>query len=102
MEPFHWYAWCYKSARNSRLKIPIKKYHPVQHPPWFTSEIRHCIKRLRTSRRKYKLRPSQNILTNIVSLEATVQEKIRMAKLDYESSLINNFTPTNSNKSINI
>ena len=93
-----WQAIEHQVVNAMKLFIPIKKYHPVQHPPWFTSEIRHCIKRLRTSRRKYKLRPSQNILTNIVSLEATVQEMIRMAKLDYESSLINNFTPTNSNK----
>ena len=78
--------------------IPINKYHSVQHPPWFTSEIRHCIKRLRTLHHKHKSHPSQNTLANIASLEATIQEKISTAKLDYESTLISNSSSVNSNK----
>ena len=59
-----------------KLFIPVNKHHSVQHPPWFTPEIRHSLKRLRTLRRKYKLHPSQNNLANIDSLEATIQEMI--------------------------
>ena len=81
-----------------KLFIPIKKHHSIQHPPLFTSEIRHCIKRLRTLRRKYKLHPSQRTLANITALETTTQDMIDTAKLDYESSLVHNFASTNSSK----
>ena len=81
-----------------KLFIPIKKHHSIQHPPWFTSEIRHCIKHLRTLRRKYKLHPSQRTLANITALEKTTQDMIDTAKLDYESSLVHNFASTNSSK----
>ena len=81
-----------------KLFIPINKHHSIQHPPWFTSDIRHDIKRLRTLRHRIKLHPTQNIMDTIASLEKTLQSKISSAKLDFESSLISNFASNNNNK----
>jgi len=93
-----WHIIEHKLITAMKLFIPINKHHSIQHPPWFTSEIRHIIKRLRTLRRRYKLHPSQNILDTIASLEDTLQSKISSAKLDFESSLISNFASTNNTK----
>ena len=64
-----------------KLFIPIKKHHSIQHSSWFTSEIRHCIKRLHTLCCKVRLHPSQSTLANITALETTTQDKISTAKL---------------------
>ena len=36
------------------LFIPVNKVHSDRHLIWFNSEIRHCIKHLRSLRRRYK------------------------------------------------
>ena len=81
-----------------RLFIPFTKFHPHQHPLWFTSEIRHHIKCLHTLRRKFRLHPSDQIAAKVKSLEVLVQEKITSAKNSYESSLINDFALADNNK----
>ena len=93
-----WHTIEHQIVTAMKLFIPVSKHHSVQHPPWFTSEIRHSLKRLRTLRRKYKFHPSQNTLASIASLEATIHELISTAKLHYESSLISNFASANSSK----
>ena len=81
-----------------RLYIPYTKVCSHQHPPWFTPDIRHHIKRLRTLRRKFRLHPSDEMAAKVKSLEILLQEKIRLAKNSYETSLINDFALANSNK----
>ena len=81
-----------------RLYIPYTKFCSHQNPPWFTSDIRHHIKCLRTLRRKFRLHPSDEMAAKVKSLEILLQEKIRLAKNSFESSLINDFALANSNK----
>ena len=78
--------------------IPTNKVHSHQHPIWFNSEIRHSINRLRTLRRRHKRHPTQYISDMIDSLEKALQEKIPVAKLTFESELINTCASTNNNK----
>ena len=78
--------------------IPTNKVHSHQHPIWFNSEIRHSINRLRTLRRRHKRHPTQYTSNTIDSLEKALQEKIAVAKLTFESELINTYTSTNNNK----
>ena len=60
-----------------RLYIPYTKVCSHQHPPWFTPDIRHHIKRLRTLRHKFRLHPSDEMAVKVKSLEILLQEKIR-------------------------
>ena len=94
-------VWLYiKDVINTamRLYIPYTKVCFHQHPPWFTPDIRHHIKRLRALRRKFRLHPSDEMAAKVKSLEILLQEKIRLAKNSYETSLINDFALANSNK----
>ena len=81
-----------------QLFIPVNKIHSDQHPVWFNSDTRHCIKRLRTLRRRYKHRPTHHISNTIDSLEKTLQDKIKEAKLTFESQLITGYASSNNNK----
>ena len=81
-----------------RLYIPYTKVCSHQHPPWFTPDIRDHFKSLRTLHCKFRLHPSDEMAAKVKSLEILIQEKIRLAKNSYETSLINNFALANSNK----
>ena len=81
-----------------QLFIPVCKIHPNLHPPWFNSDIRHNIKRLRTLRRRYKQHPTHHISCTINSLELTLRSKIKAAKQSFEYNLINSYATTNNNK----
>jgi len=81
-----------------RLFIPFTKFHSHQHPPWFTPQIRHHIKHLRTLCHKLRQHPSDHITTKVNSFEALLHEEIASAKNSYESSLINDFALADSNK----
>ena len=85
-----------------RLFIPFTKFYSHQHLLWFTSDIRHHIKCLRTLRRKFRHHPSDQMAVNVKSLEVLLQEKISLAKNSYESPLINNFAQANNNKILSI
>ena len=65
--------------------IPQIKIHNNQQPRWFTPEIGHHIKSLRTLCQKHEHNP-----TAIHHSETTLQAKISKAKIDYESNLITN------------
>ena len=93
-----WHIVEYQIITAMELFIPVNKVHSDRHPIWFNSEIRHCIKRLRTLRRRNKRHPTYHISHIIDSLENSLQDKIKAAKQNYEFHLINNFAPTNNNK----
>ena len=91
------YIW--QIIDNSHVPvIPVNKIHSNQHLIWFNSEIRHCIKRLRTLRRRYKRHLTQHTSNVINSLENSLQDKIKTAKQNYESNLITNNTLINNSK----
>jgi len=81
-----------------RLFIPFTKFHSHQHPPWFTPQIRHHIKRLHTLHRKLRQHPSDHIAAKVNSLKALLHEEITSAKNSYESSLINDFALADNKK----
>ena len=64
--------------------IPRIKIHSNQQPRWFTPEIRHHLKCLRTLRRKHKRHPTNHHSEAIYHSEAILQAKISKAKIDYE------------------
>ena len=71
-------------VEGMQLFIPLYKVHSNQDPIWYNSEIRHCINRLRTLRRRYKCHPTNHISSIIDSIENTLQDKIKVAKQDVE------------------
>ena len=70
--------------------IPQIKIHSNQQPRWFTPEIRHHIKCLRTLCRKHKRHPTNHHSEAIYHSETILQAKISKANIDYESNLISN------------
>jgi len=80
------------------LFVPKIKLKPSQSPKWYTSNIRHQIKCLRTLRRKYKSRPTEHNLHRIKLAEETLQHSIQYAKANFEAKLVNDFAFSNSAK----
>jgi len=81
--------------------IPMNKIHSNQQHIWFNSEITHCIKQLKTLRRRYKCHPTHHILNRINSLENILQDKINIDRQNFECNLISSYALTN-NKNIYI
>ena len=81
-----------------KLFIPLTKIHSHQHPLWFTPEIRHQLKCLRTLHCKYKCHPTTYMAAKIKSLESGLQDDITAAKYDFESFVIKSFACTSNNK----
>ena len=93
------HVWTYIS---DLIKDGIKQFIPSirsshqNQPKWFNSSIRHNSNRVRTLRRKYNKHPSKQNETKLVNLESQLQAEINIAKADYESTLISNFSNNNS------
>ena len=91
--------WCYISEL---IKDGIKQFVPTvrvnryNQPKWFNSSIRHNINRVRTLRRKYNKHPSEQNKIKLENNETQLQAEISNAKADYESTLISNFSYSNS------
>ena len=78
--------------------VPKFKLKSSQSPKWFTSNIRHQIKCLRTLRKKYKSRPTEHNLLRIKTAEETLQASIQQAKANFEAKLVSNFAFSNDSK----
>ena len=78
--------------------VPKFKLKSSQSPKWFTSNIRHQIKCLRTLRKKYKSRPTEHNLLRVKTAEETLQASIQQAKANFEAKLVNNFAFSNDSK----
>ena len=61
-------------------------------------EIRHLRKQLKTLRRRYNRHPTHHISIRINSLENMLQDKIILAKQNFECYLVNSYASINSNK----
>ena len=62
--------------KGMELFIPQCKVHPKQDPIWYNPEIRHCINRLRTLRRRYKRHPTDHVSSIIISIADTLKDKM--------------------------
>ena len=80
------------------LFVPKIKLKSSKSPKWYTSNIRHQIKCLRTLRRKYKSHPTEHKLHRIQLAEETLQHSIEFAKINFEAKLVNDFAFSNSAK----
>ena len=78
--------------------IPKITIQPNQSPKWFTPDIRHQIKCLRTLRRKHKLHPTEHTTARLNSAEVNLENSIKQAKTNFEANLINNFAFNNESK----
>ena len=84
--------------RGMHIFVPKFKLKSSQSPKWFTSNIRHQIKCLRTLRKKYKSRPTEHNLLRIKTAEETLQANIQQAKANFEAKLVSNFAFSNDSK----
>ena len=82
------------------LHIPKIKIHNHLQPKWYTSEINHHIKCLRTLCHEYKHHPTEHRAAAIKNSERDLESKINNAKLAYESNLVNNFSSFNNSSII--
>jgi len=59
---------------------------------WFTPQLRHLIKCLRTLQRKYTKQPTTINFQKLVKAQSSFQDASKAAKSNYEQGLINNYT----------
>ncbi len=78
--------------------IPKVKLRANQLPVWYTPDLRHRCKCLRTLRRKCKIIPTPRNLERLERYEAAFQLASEKAKTKYELGLVSKFS--NSNNSI--
>ena len=76
--------------------VPISSISHNKQPIWFNSNIRHHIKCLRTLRRKFNKRPTDNNKMKYENSSNLLQAKITSAKANYESDLITAFANNNN------
>ena len=85
-------------TRGMDLFIPKIRTSSSQFPKWYTSNIRHQIKCLRTLRKKYKSHPTDHNLNCIKTAEDNLQNSIQQAKANFEANLVHNFAFSNDSK----
>ena len=67
--------------------IPKVRASRRNHPIWFSPEIRHTLRCLRTQKKKCSKRPTLNNQSKLKSLECRLSELMISAKLHFEQSL---------------
>lgn len=72
--------------------IPVVKIPSDPSPPWFNSEIRHCLKKLHSAKRRMQKRSSMRRQSCVRGLEARVENMIFLSKESYINSLITSFS----------
>ena len=77
-------------------KVRIRRY---QYSCWFSSELRHLSKCLRTLRKRISKHPSPYLQSKLVSQESDLRYKIQHAKSYYEAQIVRSF-PGSSNSKI--
>ena len=80
------------------IYIPKRRQQPHHRPQWFTPEIQHHLNKLHTLRKKAKHNPTEYNKHNLKEAENNLQQLIVSARQTYESTLINQFSQSNSNK----
>lgn len=95
------YVWSIiKSTLSNAINqfIPTIKLRAKQHPKWFTPNLRHQIKCIRTLKRKYAKSPSEQNRIRLQTAEKCLNDEISLAKSVYESKLIHDFSSTNQSE----
>ena len=78
------------------LYIPKMMVKRRQDPVWFNSEIRHHLKRLRTMKRRFRVHATPQLESKIHQLDDFLQQKLILAKCNYETRLIETYQSSNS------
>ena len=79
------------------LFVPSVRLKSKAYPKWFSSDIIHNCKRLRTMKRSNR-QPSAYKLSKIESLEKSLRQSIEQAKAEYQSNLIMSHSKSNPSK----
>ena len=85
----------YQALESFVPKFTTKQY---QHPIWFNSKVRHELNRIHTMRRKCRIHPTTVNKKKLTVAENSLQQTMSKAKLEFESSLINDFAFSNNNR----
>ena len=78
------------------LYIPKMMVKRRQDPVWFNSEIRHHLKHLRTMKRRFRFHATPPLESKIHQLDDFLQQKLILAKSNYETRLIETYQSSNS------
>ena len=81
-----------KKAIYEGMFITKVRTRHYQYPCWFTSELRHISKCLRTLRKRTFKHPSPYLHSKIVAQESDLWEKIQHAKSYYEAQIVRSFS----------
>ena len=71
--------------------MPLCERKKLRGPHWYTSEVRHLLNRVHTTRRRIKQISSACLLTKLDRLEKDLGEAIVLAKAKYETHLVSIF-----------
>ena len=94
-------AWAYfKDIICTAVSQYVPKIYPRRYPQpkWFDSEIQHHLNKVHTLRRRYRSKPSPNLLSQLSLAEAKLSDEMSIAKQDFESQLIRDLVVNNSSK----
>ena len=80
------------------LFIPKVRLRKHQFPRWFTPELRHLTKRIRTLRKRIPKHPSSQLFDKPSQMEDDLVYKTQSSKSSYESQLIHSFAGKCNNK----
>uniref|UniRef100_A0A1X7V2M7 Endonuclease/exonuclease/phosphatase domain-containing protein n=1 Tax=Amphimedon queenslandica TaxID=400682 RepID=A0A1X7V2M7_AMPQE len=83
-----WHSFKHNLLQASHKFIPKIKLRRHVYPKWFTKEICHQIKCIRTLRRKYKSRAQASTIKSLEHKISQLEADIAMAKEAYENDLM--------------
>ena len=95
------YIWSYlKNAICCAIKMFVPRFHlkSKQQPKWFTSSIRHNLNRTRSFRKAYRNAPTQTNRNKLEEAEKKLQILMKEAKLNYEATLVQQFSYSNNSR----
>ena len=78
----------------------VPKICPRKHPrpKWFNSEIQHHLNQVHTLRRRYRSKPSTNLLSQLSLAEAKLSDEMFAAKHGFEAQLVWDLAVSSSSK----
>ena len=90
------------SIRNAMdMFIPKVKLRRHQFPCWYTPELRHFSKCLRSSKKRFSSHPTAQLQLKIIYLKLESRSKALLAKSKYESQLVKSFAGSHSSRIYN-
>ena len=80
------------------LFIPKVRLRRHQFPCWYTPELRHLSKCLRSAKKRFTKHATPHLQLKINNLESEYRSKILLAKSNYESRLVQSFAGSHNSK----